>query len=77
MTDNITLTHFEEQKRIGNSEFQDIEDQIVGFYLITKPNTPSIKRIRKKIQEQLIPLYKIVKTLSRDVNVRKKCPNAK
>ena len=32
MTDNVTLTHFEEQKRILNSEFQDIEDQIVGFY---------------------------------------------
>ena len=26
MTDNVTLTHFEEQKRILNFEFQDIED---------------------------------------------------
>ena len=61
MTDNVTLTHFEEQKRILNSEFQDIEDQIVGFYLMTKPNTPSTKRIRKKIQKQLVPLYNIVR----------------
>ena len=35
MTDNVTLTNFEEQKRILNSEFQRIKDQIVGFYLIT------------------------------------------
>ena len=61
MTDNVTLTHFEEQKRILNSEFQDIEDQIVGFYLMTKPNTPSTKRIRKKIQKQLVPLYNLVR----------------
>ena len=26
ITDNVTLTHFEEQKRILNSEFQDVED---------------------------------------------------
>ena len=61
MTDNVTLTHFEEQKRILNSEFQDIEDQIVGFYLMTKPNPLSTKRIRKKIQKQLVPLYNIVR----------------
>ena len=61
MTDNVTLIHFEEQKRILNSEFQDIKDQIVGFYLMTKPNTPSTKRIRKKIQKQLVPLYNIVR----------------
>ena len=61
MTGNDTLTHFEEQKRILNSEFQDIEDQIVGFYLMTKPNTLSTKRIRKKIQKQLVPLYNIVR----------------
>ena len=48
MVDNVTLTHFEEQKRILNTEFQDIEDQIVGFYLMTKPKTRSLKRIRKK-----------------------------
>ena len=61
ITDNVTLMHFEEQKRILNSEFQDIEDQIVGFYLMTKPNTLSTKRIRKKIQKQLVPLYNIVR----------------
>ena len=61
MTDNVTLTHFEEQTRILNSEYQDTEDQIVGFYLLTKPKTPSTKRIRKKIQNQLVPLYKIVR----------------
>ena len=60
ITDNVTLMHFEEQKRILNSEFQDIEDQIVGFYLMTKPNIPSTKRIRKKIQKQLVPLYNLV-----------------
>ena len=58
---NITLTHFEEQKRILNTEFQNIEDQIVGFYLMTKPNTRTTKRIRQKIQKQLLPLYKMVK----------------
>ena len=63
ITDNVTLMHFEEQKRILNSEFQDIEDQIVGFYLMTKPNTLSTKRIRKKIQKQLVPLYNIVRDL--------------
>ena len=61
IVDNVTLTHFEEQKRILNTEFQDIEDQIVGFYLMTKPNTRTTKRIRQKIQKQLLPLYKMVK----------------
>ena len=61
IVDNVTLTHFEEQKRILNTEFQDIEDQIVGFYLMTKPNTHSTKRIRKKIQKQLVPLYNLVR----------------
>ena len=51
IVDNITLTHFEEQKRILNTEFQDIEDQIVGFYLMTKANTCSTKRISQKIQK--------------------------
>ena len=60
MVDSVTLTHFEEQKRISNTEFQDIEDQIVGFYLMTKPKTRSLKCIRKKIQKQLLPLYKMV-----------------
>ena len=60
VVDDVTLTHFEEQKRILNTEFQDIEDQIVGFYLITKASTCSTKRIRKKIQKQLLPLYKMV-----------------
>ena len=57
MTDNVTLSYFEEQKRILNSKFQDIEDQIVGFYLMTKRT----KRIRKKIQKQLVPLYNLVR----------------
>ena len=57
MTDNVTLSYFEEQKRILNSKFQDIEDQIVGFYLMTKRT----KRIRKKIQKQLVLLYNIVR----------------
>ena len=61
IVDNITLTYFEEQKRILNTEFQDIEDQIVGFYLMTKANTCSTKRIRKKVQKQLLPLYKMVR----------------
>ena len=60
IVDNITLTHFEEQKRILNTEFQDIEDQIVGFYLMTKPDTRTTKRVRQKIQKQLLPLYKMV-----------------
>ena len=61
VVDDVTLTHFEEQKRILNTEFQDIEDQIVGFYLMTKANTCSTKRIRKKVQKQLLPLYKMVR----------------
>ena len=60
IVDNITLTHFEEQKRILNTEFQDIEDQIVGFYLMTKPDTRTTKRVRQKVQKQLLPLYKMV-----------------
>ena len=61
IVDNVTLTHFEEQKRILNTEFQDIEDRIIGFYLMTKSNTRTTKRIRQKIQKQLLPLYKMVK----------------
>ena len=61
IVDNVTLTHFEEQKRILNTEFQDIEDQIVGFYLMTKPDTRTTKRVRQRIQKQLLPLYKMVK----------------
>ena len=61
IVDNITLTHFEEQKRILNTEFQDIEDQIVGFYLMTKPDTRTTKRVRQRIQKQLLPLYKMVR----------------
>ena len=61
IVDNITLTYFEEQKRILNTEFQDIEDQIVGFYLMTKPDTRTTKRVRQKIQKQLLPLYKMVR----------------
>ena len=61
VVDDVTLTHFEEQNRILNTEFQDIEDQIVGFYLMTKANTCSTKRIRKKVQKQLLPLYKMVR----------------
>ena len=30
-TDNVILTFFEEQNRILKSEYQDIEDQVVGF----------------------------------------------
>ncbi len=41
VVDDVTLTHFEEQKRILNTEFQDIEDKIVGFYLMTKGSTCS------------------------------------
>ena len=61
VVDDVTLTHFEEQKRILNTEFQDIEDQIVGSYLMTKASTCSTKRIRKKVQKQLLPLYKMVR----------------
>ena len=61
IVDNITLTHFEEQKRILNTEFQDIEDRIVGFYLMTKPDTRTTKRVRQRIQKQLLPLYKMVR----------------
>ena len=79
IVDNITLTHFEEQKRILNTEFQDIEDQIFGFYLLTKPDIRTTKRVRHKIQKQLLPLYKMVmdsleisimeKMVQRNVNV--------
>ena len=79
VVDDVTLTHFEEQNRILNTEFQDIEDQIVGFYLMTKPDTRTTKRVRQKIQKQLLPLYKMVrdsleisimeKMLQRNVNV--------
>ena len=60
MFDDESLIRFEEQKRSLNVEFQDIEDQIVSFYLMTKPKTRSTKHIREKIQTQLFPLYKIV-----------------
>ena len=79
VVDNVTLTYFEEQNRILNTEFQDIEDQIVGFYLMTKPDTRTTKRVRQKIQKQLLPLYKMVsdsleisimeKMVQRNVNV--------
>ena len=60
MVGDDSLVQFEEQKRILNVEFQDIEDQIISFYLMTKPKTRSTKHIREKIQTQLFPLYKIV-----------------
>ena len=60
MVDDDSLIQFEEQKRILNVEFQDIEDQIVSFYLMTRPKTRSTKHIREKIQTQLFPLYKMV-----------------
>ena len=60
MFDDDSLIRFEEQKRILNVEFQDIEDQIVSFYLMTRPKTRSTKHIREKIQTQLFPLYKMV-----------------
>ena len=57
MFDDDSLIRFEEQKLILNVEFQDIEDQIVSFYLKTR----GTKDIREKIQIQLYPLYKIVR----------------
>ena len=31
MVDNVTLTHFEEQQRILNTEFQDMKIRLLGF----------------------------------------------
>ena len=61
VVDDDTLTQFEEQKRNLNVEFQDIEDQIVWFYLMTKPMACSTKDIRETIQTHLIPLYTMVR----------------
>ena len=61
MVDDDTLTQFEEQKRNLSVEFQDIEDQIVWFYLMTKPLVYSTKDIRETIQTYLMPLYTMVR----------------
>ena len=61
MTDNDTHIQFEEERRNLNIEFQDIEDHIVGLYLMTRPVERGTKHIREEIQTQLLPLYKIVR----------------
>ena len=61
VVDDDTLTQFEEQKRNLSVEFQDIEDQIVWFYLMTKPLVCSTKDIRETIQTHLMPLYTMVR----------------
>ena len=61
VVDDDTLTQFEGQKRNLNVEFQDIEDRIVWFYLITKPLACSTKDIRETIQTHLMPLYTMVR----------------
>ena len=61
MTDDDTHIQFEEERGILNTEFQDIEDHIVGLYLMTRPKECGTKHIREEIQTQLLPLYKIVR----------------
>ena len=61
MTDDDTHIQFEEERRNLNIEFQDIEDHIVGLYLMTRPMERGTKHIREEIQTQLLPLYKIVR----------------
>ena len=59
--DDDTHIKFEEERRNLNIEFQDIEDHIVGLYLMTRPIERGTKHIREEIQTQLFPLYKIVR----------------
>ena len=59
--DDDTHIQFEEERRNLNIEFQDIEDHIVGLYLMTRPMERGTKHIREEIQTQLFPLYKIVR----------------
>ena len=61
MNDDDTHIQFEEERRNLNIEFQDIEDHIVGLYLMTRPMERGTKHIREEIQTQLLPLYKIVR----------------
>ena len=42
-------------------EFQDIEDQIGGLYLMTNPLTLSTRNIRENLQMHLITLYTTVR----------------
>ena len=44
-----------------NIEFHNIEDQIVGLYLMTNPLARSTRHIREKIQMYLIPHYTMVR----------------
>jgi hypothetical protein len=48
-------------RRALKIEFQDIEDRIVGLYLMTNPLTRSTRHIRENIQMHLIPLYTMVR----------------
>ena len=57
--DDDTHIKFEEERRNLNIEFQDIEDHIVGLYLMTRPMERGTKHIRE--ETQLLPLYKIVR----------------
>ena len=41
-------------------EFQDIEDRIVGLYLMKNPPTRSRRHIKENMQMHLIPLYTMV-----------------
>ena len=77
VVDDDTLTQFEEQKRNLNVEFQDIEDQIVWFYLMTKPLACSTKDIRETIQTPFVATLHNSERLVRDINVRNKSSNEK
>ena len=61
MTDDDTHIQFEEERLILNTEFPDIEDDIVGLHLMKRPMEGGTKHIREEIQTQLFPLYKIVR----------------
>ena len=59
MFNDYVLNKFD--RRALKIEFQDIEDRIVGLYLMTNPPTRSTRHIRENIQMHLIPLYTIVR----------------
>ena len=59
MFNDHVLNEFD--RRALNIEFQDIEDRMVGLYLMTNPPTLSTKYIRENIQVHLIPLYTMMR----------------
>ena len=70
MFNDCDLNKFD--RRALQIEFQDIENRIVGLYLMANPPTRGMRHIRENIQKHLIPLYTMVKeSLETSIHLRR------